>query len=92
MKHYIQRKRQEEGFTLIELLIVIVVIGVLAGIVLFGTAQFRGDSVAACNDANTRIVASASAAYRAKNGGTGPVPVTTLQSSGYIETLPTCAT
>jgi prepilin-type N-terminal cleavage/methylation domain-containing protein len=43
------RKNNDGGFTLVELLIVIVVLGVLASIVVFGVAKFREDSVlAAC--------------------------------------------
>jgi prepilin-type N-terminal cleavage/methylation domain-containing protein len=34
-------RNDEQGFTLIELLIVIVVLGVLASIVVFGVATFR---------------------------------------------------
>jgi prepilin-type N-terminal cleavage/methylation domain-containing protein len=88
MQHYIQRKRQEEGFTLIELLIVIVVIGILAGIVLFGTSTFRTDSVQACNNANTRIVASATEAYIAKNGA--PPANTAALVPDYMKSLPNC--
>jgi prepilin-type N-terminal cleavage/methylation domain-containing protein len=35
----------DKGFTLIELLIVIVVLGILAGIVVFGVATFRAGGV-----------------------------------------------
>ena len=56
---------REDGFTLIELLIVIVILGILAGIAIFAVAQFRTDATKACTDANKRIsstVAAASAA------------------------------
>jgi prepilin-type N-terminal cleavage/methylation domain-containing protein len=62
MQHYIQRMKQEDGFTLIELLIVIIVIGILAGIAIFGTQFFQEDAETACNEANDRITASADAA------------------------------
>ena len=39
-----QARETESGFTLIELLIVIVVLGILAGIVVFGVGTFRADS------------------------------------------------
>ena len=38
-----QARETESGFTLIELLIVIVVLGILAGIVVFGVGTFRAD-------------------------------------------------
>ena len=42
--------RRARGFTLVELLIVIVVLGILSGIVLFGVARFRSDAtLAACS-------------------------------------------
>ena len=42
--HVRQVRKDEGGFTLIELLIVIVVLGVLAGIVVFGVGTFRQDA------------------------------------------------
>ena len=41
------RKNGESGFTLIELLIVIIVLGILAGIVVFGVGTFRADATRA---------------------------------------------
>ncbi|MDQ1740443.1 MAG: hypothetical protein QOE53_2095 [Pseudonocardiales bacterium] len=65
----LRKARQEEsGFTLIELLIVIVILGVLAGIVVFavGGITDRGDASACKADAKTVEVASE--AYYAKHG------------------------
>ena len=45
--HLRNLRKDEGGFTLIELLIVIVVLGVLAGIVVFGVGIFKTDSEAA---------------------------------------------
>ena len=61
-------RRNEEGFTLIELLIVIVILGVLAGIVVFAVNGItdRGE-VAACKS-DIKVVQVASEAYFAKNG------------------------
>jgi prepilin-type N-terminal cleavage/methylation domain-containing protein len=61
--------REEQGFTLIELLIVIVILGILAGIAIFALGQFQTDAKKACNDANTRINQTVSAAQTA--GGAG---------------------
>ena len=68
MHRMIERARQEEGFTLIELMIVIVILGVLAGIVLFavGGITDRG-TVAACKT-DTSTIQTGVEAYYAKNG------------------------
>jgi prepilin-type N-terminal cleavage/methylation domain-containing protein len=66
----IERLRNDErGFTLIELLIVIVILGILAGIVIFAVAGItdRGNAAACKSDRKTIEVAVE--AYRAKNGG-----------------------
>jgi general secretion pathway protein G len=101
------RKTQEEregGFTLIELLIVIVVLGILAGIVVFGVSTFRADSVAAACKADLKTVNVAADAYNAKTGGyptaigqllpvaavVGPPAVPA--SPGYLKSAPSAAT
>jgi len=50
----IRNGNTEGGFTLIELLIVIVVLGILAGIVVFGVATFRSDATLAACKATSR--------------------------------------
>ncbi len=62
------REAREEGFTLIELLIVIVVLGVLAGIVVFGVAQFQQDAEVRTCESNLKVLNTASYAYRAAEG------------------------
>jgi prepilin-type N-terminal cleavage/methylation domain-containing protein len=61
-------RQNQDGFTLVELLIVIVILGVLAGIVVFAVNGItdRGES-AACK-ADVKTVQVASEAYYAKNG------------------------
>ena len=49
-------RKNEGGFTLIELLIVIVVLGILAGIVVFGVGTFRQDATAAACKADAKSV------------------------------------
>ncbi len=69
MLEQLRKARDEEsGFTLIELLIVIVILGVLAGIVVFaiGGITDRGNASACKSDAKNVEVASE--AYFAKNG------------------------
>lgn len=73
MNEYVARlRRDEHGFTLIELLIVIVILGILAGIVLFavGGVTNRGNLAACRSDLKTIQVAVE--AYRAKNGNYPP--------------------
>jgi len=61
-------RRNDAGFTLIELLIVIIILGVLAGIVVFSVRGItdRGD-VAACKT-NVSTADTGVEAYYAKNG------------------------
>jgi prepilin-type N-terminal cleavage/methylation domain-containing protein len=58
-------RSEEEGFTLIELMIVMIVLGILAGIVLFAVGTFDDDATASKNTANDRICKTASAAAQA---------------------------
>ena len=67
MHRYIERAREESGFTLIELLIVIVILGILAGVVVFsvGGITDRGN-VAACKTDQSTITVAVEA-FRAKS-------------------------
>lgn len=58
----------EAGFTLIELLIVVVILGVLAGIVVFAVSAFNNDGVTAACRSDVKNVEIASEAYYAKTG------------------------
>jgi prepilin-type N-terminal cleavage/methylation domain-containing protein len=87
-------RQNEDGFTLIELLIVIVILGVLAGIVVFAVSGItdRG-TVAACK-ADIKTVQVASEAYYAKNNAyaakiddTGH-PSNTLVGAGLLQSAP----
>jgi prepilin-type N-terminal cleavage/methylation domain-containing protein len=72
MHRYIERAREEAGFTLIELLIVIVILGILAGVVVFsvGGITDRGNVAACKTDLSTVTVGVE--AYRAKLGNYPP--------------------
>jgi general secretion pathway protein G len=83
-----QLRNEEGGFTLIELLIVITVLGILAGIVVFGVATFRNDANTAANNASCKTVNVAAEAWNAKNGAY-PATVGALQTANYIKTIPT---
>jgi prepilin-type N-terminal cleavage/methylation domain-containing protein len=77
-------RRNEAGFTLIELLIVIVVLGILAGIVVFGVGTFRQDAQTAAKKADCKTVSVAAEAYNAKTGGY-PATVQALIDASYLK-------
>lgn len=69
-------RENESGFTLVELLVVIVVLGVLAGIVVFSVSGITGRSQAAACKTDLATVQTASEAYNAANK-------TPLSGGGY---------
>lgn len=73
------KKRGEDGFTLIELLIVVIILGILAAVVIFGVSTFRTDSVSKACKTDKKQVITASAAYVAKYS-------TPASSSGVLVT------
>ena len=94
MREQIRKARQEEsGFTLIELLMVIVILGILAGIVVFSVSGVTDKGNAAACKADYKAVQVASEAYYAKNGSyataIGPASTaTTLMGGGFLRTAP----
>ena len=86
MLHTLTRMRHEEGFTLIELMIVMVVLGILAGIVLFAVGTFQSDAQTSRDSANTRQCKTAIAAFKAKNNGAAPAAYSDIAS--YFDTAP----
>jgi prepilin-type N-terminal cleavage/methylation domain-containing protein len=82
------RRRPEAGFTLIELLIVIVVLGVLSGIVLFGVGRFRSDANAAACQSDLSAVNAAADAYQAVTGNY-PRALADLTVGQYLMSAPT---
>jgi prepilin-type N-terminal cleavage/methylation domain-containing protein len=77
----------DDGFTLVELLIVIVVLGILSGVVLFGVARFRTDANLAACKADLATVAIAADTYDARNGGY-PADMAALVSGQYLKSTP----
>lgn len=61
------RQEKENGFTLIELLIVIIILGVLAGIVVFAVRAVQDRGQAAACKADYRSVTTAMEAYYANH-------------------------
>lgn len=83
--------KHDDGFTLIELLIVIVILGVLASIVVFGVAQFRTDSETAACRADLKTVQVAADAYNAKEGDFPPT-MQALIADDYLSEAPKTGT
>jgi prepilin-type N-terminal cleavage/methylation domain-containing protein len=81
----------DQGFTLVELLIVIVVLGILSGIVVFGVGRFRSDAQTAACKADVATVSLAADSYDA-SVGTYPTDVATLVTGGYLKAAPAAGT
>jgi general secretion pathway protein G len=82
-----EARKNEGGFTLIELLIVIVILGVLAGIVVFAVSGItdKGDT-SACK-ADKKTVEVASEAYYARNGAYA-ANIAALVTAGLLRDAP----
>jgi general secretion pathway protein G len=80
-------RKADGGFTLIELLIVIVILGVLAGIVVFSVQAVvdRGSKNACLT--NLKSIETASAAYYADKGNY-PADVPALVTANYLKEEP----
>jgi general secretion pathway protein G len=83
------RELRDEGFTLIELMIVIVVLGILAGIVVFGLGTFKSESKLGACKADVKQYQTAVDAYMAlPSNTTNAVPaVTDLTAKNLLKTL-----
>ena len=88
LKRIREARKNEEGFTLIELLIVIVILGVLAGIVVFAVngIQDRGQASACQSDVKTVQVAGE--AYYSQNNGYA-ANMDALVTAGLLHSKPT---
>lgn len=78
----------DNGFTLIELLIVIVILGILAGIVVFSVSGISGKADQASCKTNVATIQAAAEAYALDNGGAYPGSVGALVSGKYIREAP----
>jgi general secretion pathway protein G len=81
-------RRNDSGFTLTELLIVIVILGVLAGIVLFAVGGFTGRGETAACKAAMKTTEVAVETYKANNSGKPPGTLQVLVDGGYLKELP----
>jgi general secretion pathway protein G len=76
----------ERGFTLVELLIVIVILGILAGIVVFAVGNLTSSAKTnACSTEKSTII-TADEAYKAQNGSY--TNTAGLVAAGLLKTTP----
>ena len=92
----IRKARQSEsGFTLIELLMVIVILGILAGIVVFSVSGITDTGEEAACNAEVKTVQVASEAYYAENedgGAPSFAPnAAALVTAGFLKSEPNAA-
>ena len=80
-------RANEKGFTLIELLIVIVILGVLAGIVVFAVGGVTNRGATAACKSDVTSVATAAEAYYAQNG-TYPATIAAMVPA-FLHSAPT---
>lgn len=82
-------RKKKKGFTLIELMIVIAIIAILAAILVpnFLRARNQGN-VTACKS-NLKNLATSMEMYATDNSGAYPT-ASTLLTTAYLQTLPTC--
>jgi general secretion pathway protein G len=80
-------RANENGFTLIELLITVVILGVLAGVVVFAVGQFNTDGVDAACKADKKNVEIADEALFAKTAAHA-ASTAELVTAGYLREAP----
>jgi general secretion pathway protein G len=85
-------RKNQSGFTLIELLITVVILGVLAGIVVFSVANFNDDGVLAACRADRKNVEVASEAFYAKQVTPAyAADIPALVTAKYLREVPSSA-
>jgi general secretion pathway protein G len=89
MFRFVDRLRKDDrGFTLIELLIVIVILGILAGIVIFAVAGITDRGSASACKSDRKTIEVAVEAYRAKHPDIGyPANLDPLLTAGADQLL-----
>jgi general secretion pathway protein G len=76
-------RRVDSGFTLTELLIVIVILGILAGVVVFAVNGIRARAKVSACKADVATVTTAGESYFAQTGSYAP-DIATLLSAGFL--------
>jgi len=81
-------RQNDKGFTLIELLIVIVILGILAGIVVFAVNGITDRGVTSACKADVETVQVAAEAYYAQNNAYA-TDIDALKTANLIKSVPT---
>ena len=76
----------EQGFTLVELLIVVVILGILAGIVVFAVGNLTDNAGANACKTEAQTYATAFQAYKAQNSGSAPAGADTQARADALKT------
>lgn len=81
--------KHQEGFTLVELMIVVVILGILAGVGIQQYGKVQENARIAAHNANVKVITSAANMYIMTNetDGTG-VTIKTLVDEGYLDAVP----
>lgn len=76
--------KHQEGFTLVELMIVVVILGILAGIGIqqYGNVQERAR--AAAHEANIKVLTSAANMYLMMENPSGDEPITITKDEDHV--------
>ena len=86
--------KKQEGFTLVELMIVVVILGILAGIGVQQYANVQTRAKGAAHNANLRIISSAANMYVMLEGSVpGSIEalndnIRVLETKGYLQEVP----
>ena len=99
LKTRLDAVRKDDGFTLIELLIVIVILGILAGIVVFAVGGITDRGKKSACKADVATVQTAAEAFYVKNGSypaaisdmvplfLRSAPTATVATEGYVVSM-----
>ncbi len=79
--------KKQEGFTLVELTIVVVILGILAGIGVQQYVNVQTRAKGAAHNANLRIISSAANMYVMLEGS-APGSIKDLEDKGYLQEVP----